>query len=93
MRKEYDEMSGENTYHLLHQEVVETGYFYVYADNPEEALEKLHNGGGMFVGNGNGIVCNTDFLASHKDLVRFGTDPETRQGKRYDLTPEEWRQK
>ena len=37
-------LSGDNLYHLRNQEVLIEGYFYVYADNDEEALEKLRKG-------------------------------------------------
>ena len=37
-------LSGDNLYHLRNQEMKMKGYCYVYADNEEEALEKLENG-------------------------------------------------
>jgi hypothetical protein len=37
-------LSGDKLYHLRNQEVQITGYLYCYADNDEEALEKLRKG-------------------------------------------------
>ena len=60
-------LSGDKLFHLRNQEVLIEGYFYVYADNDEEALEKLRKGHCVWV---SGDHYRHSDPVQRKDLVR-----------------------
>lgn len=83
-----EKFSGEHCYHIEGQKVESNGYLYVYADTPEEALEKARKGLGEYVQRGDGVI---QLNLQRENVSRFDRDPDNpSRGKRFPITGDEW---